>query len=194
MFCVLTVSRSTSGDEEMGGSWSQDSGRPCSPPQRQRCGSALLSGTAPWKGWQAAVGWPGPHPSCPSSSVCALNLLSLLSFPNLLSEKRSLPWTAPSICRALCFSPRDQLTVAAMTLSPFKGSLLLRECRSPGSRAKPRHMARHLPSASRLGGSACGHGSLGRALGGMHHSPIHSFSKCPQTPLCSGTLPRHRVF
>lgn len=138
MFCLNGVRVNIWGGRH-GGSWSQDSRQPCCQPRGHRCWLALLKGKILVQNGSQSVVWLGLHPPCPSPRGPALGSISLLSFPN----KRSLPWAVLSVCRALYSFPKDQLAVAVMTLSPFKA---LREHRSHGSRAKPKHVARHLPS------------------------------------------------
>lgn len=80
---------------------------PCAPPK------SLLQ-AHPLPSWQAPPLLPRPQ--------CRCHRL-LLSFPfQTCSERReALPRTALSICRVLCSFARDQLSVAAVTLSPFEG-------------------------------------------------------------------------
>ena len=136
---ILTVSGSTSGEEDMEAPGPRTAGSLAVSPEDTGAGWPSSRGKSWCKRGCTSVVWLGLHPPCPSPRGPALGSISLLSFPN----KRSLPWAVLSICRALCSFPRDQLMVAVLTLSPFKA---LREHRSHGSRAKPKHVARHLPS------------------------------------------------
>lgn len=127
-----------------------------------------------------SVVWLGLHPPCPSPSGPSLGSISLLSFPN----KRSLPWTVLSICRALCSFTRDQLAVADPCL-PSK------HCGNTG--------AIGVGLSPNTWPDICLLGWLDRSMHLQPSSPreestIHSSGKSPQTLLGSRTLPGHWVF
>lgn len=146
----------------------------------RRGGAAVVQGERDVCGLAVGPPWASspvfsPPPSWePSSSVPVLGSLAPLSFPNLFSEKKGPPSTAPSLCGGLCSFPRDQLTAAApRTLLKDCGSdaCLLHLCRG-------QVLARAQLSQWAVGGKAP---SVRPSVRSFVHSFIHPFPKCPWT-------------
>lgn len=120
-YCGLTAPLSSRGLRGMEPHSSQDSRRPCSQPQGRASGiSPPHAGNPGLAEGEASISTPtSPLTLRVPQHPCPQLLSPLLASPNLHSGKRK-PSTALSVCRGFCSLPRNQLTVAAVTLVPLR--------------------------------------------------------------------------